>query len=182
MSDPTIDKATDGDDDKNQKKTPDEDENDSDVEMDGMDLEGDEDGGDEDMEESEKASNADEPAPGAVEDDDAEQVDKLEHEDHDEIEAARKERLELMAAESSKTKAVQQQEQGHVGKASVEEQLQYLLEQSEVFAHFLAGRLTLCPESSLFYYHALKAPCLFTHFPLACLLSSFLSSPSIWQI
>ena len=48
------------------------------------------------------------------------------------MEAARKEQMELMASESKKVA----QPTG----SSVSEQLQYLLNQSEVFAHFLAGK------------------------------------------
>ena len=100
---------------------------DSDVELEGVDLEDDEPAGEEDVAESEKlSSNADM-------DDDVDE--ELEHDDQDELEAARKERLELMAAESKKV--VPEPPVG--GKASVEEQLEYLLGQSEVFAHFLAG-------------------------------------------
>ena len=53
-------------------------------------------------------------------------------EDHDEMEAARKEQRELMAAESAQV----QEPEGN----SVESRLQYLLQKSEVFAHFLAGK------------------------------------------
>lgn len=104
-----------------------EDDNDSDVEIEGMDLEDD----DEEMEEAEKSSNA-ETTSSAVDQEDEEAVKELEHEDHDEMEAARKEQMELMASESKKVA----QPTG----SSVSEQLQYLLNQSEVFAHFLAGK------------------------------------------
>ena len=56
---------------------------------------------------------------------------------HDEelrdIEAARKERMELLAAESKKIQPP----------ATKQEQLDYLMAQSDVFAHFLAGRRTV---------------------------------------
>ncbi len=50
-----------------------------------------------------------------------------------ELDAARKERLELIAAEQKKIRAPQE------GAATKEDKLNYLLSQSEVFAHFLAG-------------------------------------------
>jgi hypothetical protein len=105
---------------------------DSDVEIEGMDLEGDD---ADEMEEAEKSSNA-ETASNVedIDDDEDEEVKKLETEDHDETEAARKEQMELMAAEQEKVAAPKG--------ASVEEQLEYLLAQSEVFAHFLAGKST----------------------------------------
>lgn len=52
----------------------------------------------------------------------------------EELEAARKERLELLAAERGKLLANNEREP-----ATVEGQLDYLLQQSDVFAHFLAG-------------------------------------------
>jgi SWI/SNF-related matrix-associated actin-dependent regulator of chromatin subfamily A member 5 len=97
-----------------------------DVEIEGMDLDGDDD--EEGDEEAEKSSNAE--TSSALEDEEV--TTKLATEDHDEMEAARIERMELMAAE-------QKQVAAPTG-ASVEEQLQYLLGQSEVFAHFLAGK------------------------------------------
>eukprot|EP00934_Nitzschia_sp_Nitz4_P004967 Nitzschia sp. Nitz4//scaffold58_size112336//101809//105310//NITZ4_004051-RA/size112336-snap-gene-0.160-mRNA-1//1//CDS//3329555043//4957//frame0 len=109
------------------KKSPIQDDNDSDVEMEGMDLEGDE-GGEEEEDEALAAT-------AVVADDNDEQVEQLAHEDHDEMEEAKKERLELMA--STEKRAADQQ--GVSNKASVQEQLDYLLGQSEVFAHFLAG-------------------------------------------
>lgn len=107
----------------------------SDVEIEGMDLE---DVDEEEMEEAEKSSNAEtasnlEEQQNDVED---ELVDQLETEDHDETEAARKEQMELMASEQQKVAAPKG--------ASVQEQLEYLLAQSEVFAHFLAGKTILC--------------------------------------
>lgn len=99
---------------------------DSDVELEGVDLEDDEPTGEDEVVESEKLGSNDM-------DDDVDE--DLEHDDHDELEAARKERLELMAAEAKKVLP----EAPRMGKASVQEQLDYLLSQSEVFAHFLAG-------------------------------------------
>ena len=65
--------------------------------------------------------------------DDAE-IDALAKAESKEREAARKERMELMAAQQKKL--AMDQPQG--GNASV--RLQYLMAQSDVFAHFLAGK------------------------------------------
>jgi hypothetical protein len=116
-------------------------ENDSDVEIEGMDMDGD----DEDMEEAEKTSNADDDASeettdaaaAAAEDDQVN--DKLATEDHDELEAAKREQLELMEAERKEVAAGYDDTS-----ATQEERLQYLLAQSEVFAHFLAGKRRTC--------------------------------------
>ena len=65
-----------------------------------------------------------------------------EREDSAEIEAARKERMALMAAEG-KDKATASGgkggEQAEGAKVDPNEKFQYLMGQSEVFAHFLAG-------------------------------------------
>lgn len=58
-------------------------------------------------------------------------VDELAIAEDNELEAARKERLELIASEHDKLKSQPA--------ASAQERLQYLLAQSDVFAHFLAG-------------------------------------------
>ena len=111
------------------KKPPAEDD-DSDFEIEGMDLEGD----DEEMEDTEKGSNADGESSDSADDaaaGDEETIDKLATEDHDEMEAAKKEQMELMEAE--RKQVIAPAEKG----ASAEEQLQYLLAQSDVFAHFL---------------------------------------------
>ena len=104
-----------------------ENENDSDVELEGMDLEGDEgdadDSGDVDME----------PVTAEVEAE-TDVTEKLAHEDQDELEAAHRERKELMVAEQQKATA-----DGDTSSASMEQKLQYLISQSDVFAHFLAG-------------------------------------------
>jgi SWI/SNF-related matrix-associated actin-dependent regulator of chromatin subfamily A member 5 len=105
-------------------------EDDSDVELEGMDLEGDEaeedgDDGAEDVEMSD-----DKESPAAIDIDD----DKHAKEDHDEMEEARRERMELMAAEQNEVAKPEMED-----KASVGEKLEFLLAQSEVFAHFLAG-------------------------------------------
>ena len=53
----------------------------------------------------------------------------LQDEERRDLELARKERMELLAAESNKIQAP----------ATKQEQLDYLMAQSDVFAHFLAG-------------------------------------------
>lgn len=111
-----------------------EDDENSDVEMEGMDLEGDD---DVDANEDDDDGMAEGDTSTA---DDDEAVNKREHEDHDELEAARKERMELMASEANNVEAPAAEGGTIGGKANIEEQLQYLLSQSEVFAHFLAGR------------------------------------------
>ena len=118
------------------------DDDDSDVEMEGMDLDGDEEAEEEAMDDNDDEEAA---APESAAENDA-QVDKLEHEDHDELEEAKRERMELMAAEAKQIAAPSDK---IGGKASVEEQLQYLLGQSEVFAHFLAGTLLFDLQGSL---------------------------------
>ena len=106
------------------------DDNESDVELEGMDLEGDDgdanDSGDVDMEQ--------EPTTTA-EEADAEDNDKLAHEDQDELEAAHREQKELMLAEQKKAA----EQHSNQSSASMAEKLQYLISQSDVFAHFLAG-------------------------------------------
>lgn len=107
------------------------DDDDSDIELEGVDLDDDEPVED-DLAELEKVSMAN------VEDNDDDIADERAHEDHDEYEEARKERMELMASEAKQVSAP-----GPSKKASAEEQLEYLLGQSEVFAHFLAGKWSL---------------------------------------
>ena len=116
---------------------------DSDVEMEGIDMEGID---DEEAEEEESptaaASNLKDPPDYALDkendkgDQPNEVLEQRAHEDHDELEAARKERMELMAAE---TRNVAKPQAEGDGPAPVSSQLEYLLAQSEVFAHFLAG-------------------------------------------
>ena len=62
-----------------------------------------------------------------------EEIDTLARNEAKELDAARKERLELIAAEQKKINVPNE------GAASKEDKLNYLLSQSEVFAHFLAG-------------------------------------------
>ena len=106
-------------------------ENDSDVELEGMDLEGD-DGDADDVEMEEPASaNAGADSQPEME---TEATAKLATEDQDELEAAHRERKELMVAEQA---ALMNNDDS--GSASMEQKLQYLISQSDVFAHFLAG-------------------------------------------
>lgn len=104
---------------------------DSDVELEGMDLEGDDgeldDNVDVDMDPVVTTTDA-------HDEDNNEAIDKLATEDQDELEAAHRERTELMAAERKKVAALTDD-----GTASMESKLQYLISQSDVFAHFLAG-------------------------------------------
>jgi hypothetical protein len=64
------------------------------------------------------------------------QIDDLAKQEAAELDEARKEKLELIAAEQKKLSNVMPNQ----GTATKEEKLNYLLSQSEVFAHFLAGR------------------------------------------
>lgn len=115
--------------------------NDSDVEIEGMDMDGDDDV----VEGAEKSAIVDEDVAEAATDasaaalGDEETNDKLATEDHDELEAAKRERMELMEAERKKVASAYDDTQ-----ATQEERLQYLLAQSEVFAHFLAGKRQNC--------------------------------------
>jgi hypothetical protein len=105
----------------------------SDVELEGVDLEGvdmddDDAGGEDDDGDVEMGVLQESPAVA----DDAD--DKHAREDHDEMEEARREQMELLAVEKNKISKPALEDQ-----ASVSEKLEFLLAQSEVFAHFLAG-------------------------------------------
>ena len=63
------------------------------------------------------------------------EIDDLAKQETAEMEEARKERMELIAAEQKKIANANPNQ----GAATKEEKLNYLLSQSEVFAHFLAG-------------------------------------------
>lgn len=110
------------------------DDDDSDVEMEGMDLESDDEVADTDPVDAPTEDNNDnnDNTSNAVE----EVSEKLATEDQDELETAHRERMELMAAER---KRAAEEAPNDDGTASVGEKLQFLLAQSEVFAHFLAG-------------------------------------------
>eukprot|EP00980_Cylindrotheca_fusiformis_P018816 scaffold6276_cov138-Cylindrotheca_fusiformis.AAC.3 len=122
---------------KTDDKNPAAEEDDSDVEIEGMDLDGD-DGGVEEAEEATANGDGDPAEAAAVQSGDEETNDKLATEDHDELEAAKRERMELMEAERRKVAQAYDDTS-----ASQEERLQYLLAQSDVFAHFLAGSVAL---------------------------------------
>ena len=112
-------------------KTNVDDAGDSDVELEGIDLEseaGNDGQGDVDMED---ATNDLTGAEIPVENE--EEIDALALEEAKEMEEARKEQMELMAAEQQKAMA------GKPVPATPQERLEYILAQSDVFAHFLAG-------------------------------------------
>jgi hypothetical protein len=120
--------------------TKDGDDDDSDVELEGMDLEDGDGDGDGDGDDDDNVDVDMEPAAATTDSPDAEEdketTDKLATEDQDELEAAHRERTELMAVERKKVAAPTGDGDGDI---SMENKLQYLLSQSEVFAHFLAG-------------------------------------------
>lgn len=96
----------------------------SDVELEGMDVDEEEDGIEDDVEEDVIVSGAAVAAPMSP------AVDKTLHDaEQRDLDAARRERMELIAAESKKIQPP----------ATKQEQLDYLMAQSDVFAHFLAG-------------------------------------------
>ena len=83
-------------------------------------------------------------------DDEQHQLSDMEHEKEDlqELEKARKERMDLMAAElKNKQEAEAAAKEGEVVPF---DKFQYLVGQSEVFAHFLAGELLYI--SYVYYY------------------------------
>jgi hypothetical protein len=106
-----------------------EDDTTSDVEMEGVDLDGDEGVEDDDVGGEDEEMEAAEVGDAGL----------LETEDQDELEAARRERSELMAAEQGATAAPAAAGLQNDSTTSMEEKLTYLLAQSDVFAHFLAG-------------------------------------------
>jgi SWI/SNF-related matrix-associated actin-dependent regulator of chromatin subfamily A member 5 len=103
-----------------------EDSSSSDVELQGVELDVDE----EPEEDTQLADLL--PAATAASKEDEDAIAALENADHNEMEEARKERMELVAAEAKKVLAGQKP-------ATVQESLEYLMSQSDVFAHFLAG-------------------------------------------
>ena len=79
-------------------------------------------------------------------DNDDNENEDLEHEREDlqELEQARKERMDLMAKELAIKQAEQEKERGkNGGEVNEMAKFQYLIGQSEVFAHFLAGELQI---------------------------------------
>ena len=128
----------------------------SDVELTGVEMEGD----DEDVEEAEiDDDEAAEPTAGAAAaaaaaasgggSDDAERMTALLSAEAQEMEEAKKERAELMSAEleaaaaaaaaAGASTAVDAGEHANQAAATPQQRLEYLIAQSEVFAHFLAG-------------------------------------------
>lgn len=121
---------------------------DSDVELEGMDLDGldadapddDDDAADDDIDNDDDAANREE-SPDHLE----HEKEDIQHEQEDlqELEAARKERMELMAEELKREKELQEKQQQEQQQQSQQidpnSKFQYLIGQSEVFAHFLAG-------------------------------------------
>ena len=125
-------------------------EDDSDAEeIEGMDMDGDD---EEDEEEVELDREEDKTASKAVgemkatktEDTaDEEQVNALATKAAQEMAEARKEQMELMAAETKNEEEKRPSDMGH--------RLQYLLAQSEVFAHFLAGEILVRRFINMFF-------------------------------
>lgn len=115
--------------DEDRKPAATEDEEGSDVEIEGLDLDDDKEADDDDeMANAEAVPGS--PAKEAPVDD--ERQHQLEEEEAQEMEAARTERLELLQAAA----AAEDKEEGSTKAA---DKLDYLLGQSEVFAHFMAG-------------------------------------------
>jgi len=108
------------------QKEPSKTDNESDVELEGMEL-----GGIEDAEDEPEESPSEEENDGKKDNDEEDTL--LAKEEEDEMEEARKERMELMDLEKKKmAKQHKEEEDAH-------HRLEYLCAQSEVFAHFLAG-------------------------------------------
>lgn len=122
-----------------QPKLAEDDDDNSDVELEGMDMDEDDAGDDDDAN--------DDDANAAIDADREDSPDHLQHENEDkqheqedlqELEAARQERMELMAEELKREK--EQQEEGQqLPDVDPNSKFQFLIGQSEVFAHFLAG-------------------------------------------
>ena len=111
---------------------------DSDVELEGMDLDGLDDTNHDDDDDIDNDA-------AAIRDDSPNhEKEDIQHEQEDlqELEAARKERMELMAEELKREKELQEKQQQQSTDATEVDPMskfQYLIGQSEVFAHFLAG-------------------------------------------
>mmetsp|Transcript_9353 Transcript_9353/g.14138 ORF Transcript_9353/g.14138 Transcript_9353/m.14138 type:complete len:1141 (-) Transcript_9353:2507-5929(-) len=119
-----------------QKTEEDETNEDSDVELEGMDL----DGLDADAPDDDDVDDLAAATTTTKSDSPNHEKEDIQHEQEDlqELEAARKERMELMAEELKREKELQEKE---AAAATVDpnSKFQYLIGQSEVFAHFLAG-------------------------------------------
>ena len=100
----------------------------SDVELEGVDMNADE----AEEEPAEDDEEEDLAAQAPAEDEAA--IAALESANHQEMEEARKERMELMAAEAKEVN-----QKGGAKPSTPQETLDYLMQQSDVFAHFLAG-------------------------------------------
>lgn len=70
---------------------------------------------------------------------DEKEFDAMAKKEAKDLEAAKKERMELIAAEQKALASAQGSDVMDQGKATLEEKFSYLMGQSEVFAHFLAG-------------------------------------------
>ena len=112
---------------------------DSDVELEGMDL----DGLDDTNHDDEDDDDIDNDAAAIRDDSPNHEKEDIQHEQEDlqELEAARKERMELMAEELKREKELQEKQQQSTAATEADpmSKFQYLIGQSEVFAHFLAG-------------------------------------------
>jgi SWI/SNF-related matrix-associated actin-dependent regulator of chromatin subfamily A member 5 len=111
---------------------------DSDVELTGMDME------DDDDDEAPLAAADDDDAAmtaagGGSEPENEQAVTDMATQEAVELEEARKERMELAAAEAASIKQ-------NMTAANPQERLQYLMAQSEVFAHFLAGSVAVASK------------------------------------
>lgn len=121
---------------------------DSDIEMEGMDMEIEDDG------ETAEADGEDDDSPAADEEtpeEDDKEIDALAMAEAKEMEEARREQMELMAAEQKRATA------GKPPPATPQERLKYILAQSDVFAHFLAGKIShlcylICLTTILIYF------------------------------
>jgi len=137
----------------------------SDVEIEGIDQEGDDeddDDDDDDDDDNNDNNNNDDDDDDDDDKDNDDDNDKLAKKEAQELEEARKERMELLAAErkaitktsnshknnSTTTTTSSSRDHTDVTKATKEERLQYLLSQSEVFAHFLAGSVATNTKKS----------------------------------
>lgn len=101
------------------------------VELEGMDMDG-IDNADDDDDATEDEDMEDVATAAVVEEEKEEEVTALQKDDAAELEAAKRERMELLAAEQKKA-------QTKDAPVDPQEKFAYLLSQSDVFAHFLAG-------------------------------------------
>lgn len=83
-------------------------------------------------------------SPTGSDNEDEAKIEELAQEDNTELEEARRERMELLSAE----KEALEEQRGNTAQVSTEDKLQYLVAQSDVFAHFLAGSVAAKQSSS----------------------------------